>query len=477
MTTPAKKPNIVYIMADDMGYGDPGCYGAKKIPTPNMDRLASEGMRFRDAHSSSAVCSPSRYSVVTGRYAWRTWMTSGVLDGFGPPLIDEGRMTVASMLRDRGYATCAVGKWHLGLGWIMNDGTKHSDHYEWTDWSSDGSDVDYSQRLAGGPVDNGFDYFWGITGSLDMSPYCFIENDHTVGIPDREKDPYTPQQRPGLMTEGWQDDEVDATFAKKATEWITNHVQSDPDQPFFLYLPTSAPHRPCVPPDFMKGKSDAGLRGDMVCMYDWVVGQVMETLDKLGVADDTLIMVTSDNGGRLINFDGEDYGHPTNGALRGQKADIWDGGHREPFIARWPGVVDAGSTCDDTICLGDMMATCADITGTSLPDDAGEDSFSFLPSLTGENATREQREFIIHHSVGGMFSIREGKWKMIRELGSGGFTEPKHEEPAPGGPEGQLYDMESDTAETTNLWLEKPEIIEHLSAILDGIIEDGRSRL
>jgi arylsulfatase A len=476
MSSPPDRPNIVYIMADDMGYGDPGCYGATKIPTPNMDRLASEGMRFRDAHSSSAVCSPSRYSVMTGRYCWRTWMKKWVLGGFGAPLIDAGRTTVASMLKEQGYATCAVGKWHLGFDWMLKDGTRFADSSEQMDWDNDGSNVDYEHRLSRGPVDHGFDYFWGIAGSLDMQPYCFIENDHTVGIPDREKSPYTPQQRKGLMTEGWRDDEVDTTFARKATEWLENHVQSDPDQPFFLYLPTSAPHRPCVPPDFMKGRSEAGLRGDMVSLYDWVVGQVMETLEKLGVADNTLLMVTSDNGGRLINYDGNDYGHPTNANLRGQKADVWDGGHREPFIARWPGVVSAGTTCDDTICLGDLLATCSEIVGPDLPTDAGEDSFSFLPSLTGQDSTRERRPYIIHHSGDGMFSIREGKWKMCRGLGSGGFSEPKWEEPVPGGPKGQLYDMESDIAETTNLWQQRPEIVDRLSGVLEDIISNGRSR-
>ena len=470
------RPNIIYIMADDMGYGDPGCYGATKIPTPNMDRLATEGMRFTDAHSSSAVCSPSRYSVVTGRYCWRTWLKNWVLGGFGSPLIKEERTTVASLLRAQGYGTYAVGKWHLGFEWTTKDGGYISERSDGVGWEEDGFDVDYEKPLACGPTDNGFDRFFGISGSLDMPPYCFIEDDHVHAVPEWEKIPYNPQQRRGLMTRGWRDDRVDVAFAEKAVQFIEDHVDARPNAPFFLYLPTSAPHRPCVPPDFMKGKSDAGARGDMVALYDWVVGQVMDALDRLGLADNTLLMVTSDNGGRLECFDGSTCGHKTNGDLRGQKADIWDGGHREPFIARWPEKISAGTTSDTTICLADLLATCADLTGTPLPEDAAEDSFSFLPALTGEEATGPVRDHIIHHSGGGVFSIRRGNWKLVQGLGSGGFSEPRQEDPQPGGPEGQLYDMEADPAETNNLWQERPDIVAELSAVLDRCRTNGRTR-
>ena len=445
---PQGRPNIVFIMADDMGYGDPGCYGAEKIPTPNMDRLAREGVRFTDAHSSSAVCTPSRYSVVTGRYCWRTRLKAGVFGGFSPPLIEPERLTVASMLKKVGYAAAAVGKWHLGLGWECRDG-------EAEPWG-DGFNIDYSRPLTGGPLVLGFDYFFGISGSLDMPPYCFIENDHTFGIPDREKHPYNPQQRKGLMVPDWRDDLVDVTFAQRAVDFIESHVARSPDTPFFLYLTPSAPHRPCVPPDFAQGASQAGPRGDMVCVVDWVLGQVDSALQRLGIAEDTLLFLTSDNGARLTCYDGNDYGHRSCGPWRGQKADIWEGGHREPFIVRWPGKIAPGTTCDQTVCLADFMATCAAIVGTDLPEGAAEDSFNMLPALLGQETDKPVREAIVHHSIDGTFAIRKGPWKLIMGLGSRGFSEPRRLEPEPGGPPGQLYNLEEDPTESRNLWADRP---------------------
>ncbi len=298
------KPNIVYIMADDMGYGDLSCYGATKIQTPNIDKLASEGIMFMDAHSSSAVCSPSRYSVITGRFCWRSWLKKWVLGGLGSPLIEKERMTIADLLKKHGYATAVVGKWHVGLGWQYMDGAE--EHHRWPRFD----EVDYSKPLTHCPNDLGFDYYFGIAGSLDMVPYCFIENNQTVGIPNIPKEPLYQQQRKGLMVEGWKDEEVDITFAKKACDFIDRSVEEEPNRPFFLYLPTSAPHRPCdIQPDFVKGKSGAGDRGDMVILFDWVVGQVMNKLKELGLKNDTLIIVSSDNGARLTCYNGKDYGH------------------------------------------------------------------------------------------------------------------------------------------------------------------------
>ncbi len=463
-----RNPNIVFIMADDMGYGDPGCYGATKIPTPNMDRMASEGMRFTDAHSASAVCTPSRYGVMTGRYAWRTRLQTGVLWGYSEPLIEPGRMTVADMLRESGYATGAFGKWHLGLGWQRTADIE-------IERDEDGSNIDHTVPLSDCPTTHGFDYYWGIAASLDMPPYCFIENDHTVGIPSLAKAPYEAQQRKGMMVPGWRDDIVDVVHAQKACEFIDRCQDEDPDRPFFVYLPTSAPHRPCVPPDFMEGASEAGLRGDMVALYDWVVGQVIETLDRHGIADDTLLIVTSDNGARATCFDGNDYGHKSCGDLRGQKADIWEGGHREPYLARWPGQVAAGSVCDETIGLMDLMGTCAEIVGADLPTDAAEDSYSILPALLGEERREPIREATVHHSINGTFSLRQGPWKLVRGLGSGGFTKPQTIAPEPGGPEGQLYNIDRDPAEAVNLWQDEPAIVERLSALIDRYVNEGRS--
>ncbi|MFW6189645.1 MAG: sulfatase family protein [Planctomycetota bacterium] len=468
-----ERPNIVWIMADDMGFGDPGCYNPdSKIPTPNMDRVAAEGMRFTDAHSASAVCTPSRYGVITGRYCWRTRLKSGVLGGYGPPLIETDRPTVASLLKRHDYATAAIGKWHLGLGWTDRDGNRGP----WSDWNDEevehGFALDYTRPIWGGPNELGFDRFFGIAGSLDMPPYCFIQDDHTVGIPDHEKETYYAQQRRGPAVEGWDDRRVDVRFAETAVEWLEERAGAD--RPFFLYLTTSAPHRPCVGPEFIRGASDAGDRGDMVALFDWVVGRVTDTLDRLGVADDTLLVVTSDNGAREGDVDGSHYGHKSCGDWRGFKGDAWDGGHREPFIARWPGRIPAGAACDRTVCLGDFVATCADLLGAELPEGAAPDSVSILALLLGRS-DGPVREAVVHHSLSGHFCLRRGKWKAIFGLGSGGFSEPRGARPGPDDPPGQLYDMESDPAETTNVWLEHPDVVEELTAILERYRESGRS--
>lgn len=465
LTSGSARPNIIYIMADDLGYGDLGCYGARKIATPHIDRLASQGLRLTDAHSSSAVCTPSRYSVLTGRYCWRSRLKRWVLWGFEPPLIEPERLTLVSMLRAKGYATAAIGKWHLGLGWTTRDGA---------DPLGDGSNVDYAVPVTGGPNARGFDHSFVLTGSLDMAPYCFLRDGGVVGNPSVEKHPYLPQQRKGLMVPDWQDDMVDVRFAEEAVAFIDRQAQREPDRPFFLYLTPSAPHRPCVPPPFMRGASQAGNRGDMVALVDWMVGQVDEALARNGLTDDTLIMITSDNGAQLTDVDGKDWGHRANGALRGQKADIWDGGHREPFIVRWPGRVAAGTASDVLVGLMDVMATCAEIVGYELPATAAPDSYSFLPVLLGQATV--DRQVLVHHSGGGMFSVRQGDWKLVLGLGSGGFSEPVCAHANPGEPLGQLYNLRDDLAETTNLWDQYPEQVARLSAELARCYEQGYTR-
>lgn len=471
-----QKPNIVYILADDLGYGDLSCYGAQKIQTPNIDKLCREGMKFTDAHSSSAVCTPSRYSILTGRYCWRSRLKKGVLGGFSKSLIEKDKETVAFYLKTKGYSTACIGKWHLGLNWFKKDGTPFYDDGQgdnFDSWNCEtGFDVDYTRGFADGPTTHGSDYFFGIAGSLDMPPYCFLENDRCVELPDREKHPYNPQQRKGLMSPDWQDDQCDITFAKKATEFIKDHCQKNTQEPFFLYLPTAAPHRPCVPPDFMKGKSLAGPRGDMVQMFDWVVGQVVETIEKLGITDNTLIIVTSDNGARLTCFDGNDYGHRSNANLRGQKADIWDGGHREPFIVKWPGKVPQGAVCDELICLSDLSATAAGIFNDECPDSA-IDSTNILPTMFGGKIGPQKRKPVIHHSWNAYFSIRDGKWKLIKGLGSGGFTEPTHEESKPNSPQGQLYNLEEDIEEKNNLWMQESAIVNKMEKLLNDYISQS----
>jgi len=269
---------------------------------------------------------------------------------------------------------------------------------------------------------------------------------------------------------------VDVTFARRAVEFIESHVARRPEDPFFLYLTPSAPHRPCVPPEFAKGASQAGPRGDMVCVVDWMLGEVDSALQRLGIADDTLLFLTSDNGARLTCYDGNDYGHRSCGPWRGQKADIWEGGHREPFIARWPGKIAPGTTCDQTICLGDLMATCAAIVGTDLPEGAAEDSFNMLPALLGQETDKPVREAIVHHSIDGSFAIRKGPWKLIMGLGSRGFSEPRRLEPEPGGPPGQLYNLEEDPTESRNPWADRPQVVEELTALLEDYQRRGHTR-
>ena len=452
-------PNIIFIMADDLGYGDLGCYGATKIPTPNIDRIASEGMRFTDAHAASALCTPSRYNVLTGRYCWRSLLKKGVLWGFSPPLIEQNRLTVASLLKSHGYKTASIGKWHLGLNWTTIDGHE-------PDPIGNGRNIDYSAPITGGPQSLGFDYSFNISGSLDMAPYCFIENGHITSLPTVEKDPYNPQQRPGLMPPDWQDEEVDVTFAHKAETWIKECAQEE--RPFFLYLTPSAPHRPCMPPKFIKGTSEAGLRGDMVALFDWLVGQIDDVLRRQNLTDNTLLIITSDNGAQITDYYGKSWGHKANGDLRGQKADIWEGGHREPFIVRWPEQVAAGRTSNQLVCLGDLMATCAAIIGTGLPDNTGSDSINILPIMKG--CEKPMRDTLVHHSGDGLFSIRRGPWKLIKGLGSGGFSKPVHLEPQPGDPAGQLYNITEDLAEQHNRWKDHPNIVAELSKLLADIV-------
>ncbi len=475
-------PNIVFILTDDMGYGDASCYGATKINTPNIDKLAREGMQFMDAHSSSAVCTPSRYSVLTGRYCWRSRLKRGVLSGHGPALIEPGRMTVAGMLKQNGYVTGAFGKWHLGLNWVKKDSSKEPARINDFNKNENPEDYDYSKPLTGGPLDHGFDYFYGISGSLDMPPYCYIENDHTVGIPDREKSPYMFQQRRGYMVEGWKDDEVDLKFTEKAIEFIKSNVKSTPGRPFFAYIPFAAPHRPCVPPDFIKGKSQAGLRGDMVALVDWCVGKITNTLDELGITENTLIIFTSDNGARACDIDGNMYGHRSCGDWRGYKSDIWEGGHRVPFVAKWPKAVRAGIKTYETVSLMDFMATCAEITGVDLPSDAGEDSFSLMPVFSQAGESLPVRDCLVHHSLNGMFSIRKENWKFIDGIGSGGFaTRPdgclvKNPIAASEGIKGQLYDMANDPWEVSNLYAKESKVADELMETLSNIKEKGTSK-
>ena len=478
-------------MADDMGYGDVGCYNPdSKIPTPNMDQLAQEGIRCTDAHSPSAVCTPTRYGVLTGRYCWRSRLKRGVLYGYEPPLIEADRLTVAGLLKDVGYTTACVGKWHLGLGFS----TKHGYDFDFNaplPWSNAGREleenIDFSAPLTGGPIDLGFDYFYGNSGCPTCQPpYGFIEDNRFVEIPSHYHEVPEFTSRPGMMPPDWEHKNADPIIAEKAVEYIETQVDSE--DPFFLYLTPSAPHEPCteeVVPEFARGQSDAGPRGDLVWLVDWMVGEVMKALDRTGKTDNTLIFVTSDNGalpGDRIQGDNSSmpynlYNHKSCGDWRGYKAHIWEGGHREPLIARWPGVIEANTETDELICLTDLMATCAAIVGTDVPNDAGQDSYNILPNLLGQQHEESIRQAIVHHSSNGVFSIRHNEWKLILETqGSGGWPPPRGEGPKPGTP-GQLYHIFDDPGETDNLWETHPTKVEELTSLLERFEQQGHSRL
>lgn len=471
----AARPNLVFILTDDLGYGDVQCYNPQrgKIPTPNLDRLASEGMRFTDAHTASSVCTPTRYATLTGRYAWRTRLQSGVLDGFSPPLIASNRTTVASLLRANGYRTAAIGKWHLGLNWQMKEAAKPAPSApDQSAKSKPEWNVDWTKPILNGPTTLGFDYFYGVAASLDMPPYVFIENDRITAIPTTEK----KWLRPGPAAESFEAEEALPELTHKAIAWIERQAR-EPD-PFFLYLAYGSPHTPILPTKEWQGKSGLNAYADFVMQTDAAVGQVLAALERVGETTNTLVIFTSDNGCSPAAGTGQlqSKGHFPSGPWRGYKSDIWEGGHRVPFIARWPGRVKAGAISDETICLSDLLATGAALVGAKLPDNAGEDSVSILPALLGERRKRALREATVHHSIQGQFAIRQGAWKLAVCPGSGGWGSPRDLDARKKSlPEVQLYNLANDPGETTNLCAAHPEIVNRLTKLLGQYIANGRS--
>ena len=466
-------PNIVFILADDMGYGDIGIYNPdSKIPTPFLDRLAHDGKRFTDAHSGSGVCTPTRYGLVTGRYCWRSRLKQGVLwPPDDKPLIDPERLTVAGLLKRAGYHTACIGKWHLGIEWGRDDR----------------GEVDFNRPLRYGPTDVGFDEFFGIAGSLDMIPYVFYHN----RMPSQEVTevqaglPFPRFIREGPRAEHFDPGKALDELTEQAVKYIDTHAQEN--DPFFLYFPLTAPHKPIWPDERFAGRTVLGPYGDFVNQVDWSVGQVLQALDRNGIKDNTLVFFSSDNGSYMYTLPQEkpdhtqDPGiqgfhpqaHRANGDWRGTKADIWEGGHRVPFIVRWPGKVEPGSQCDLTVCLTDFMATCAEVVDLPLPEAAAEDSFSLVPIFLGIKGN-PARAPVIHHSSNGIFSIREGKWKMVFGSGSGGREKPvgkPFEKPY------FLFDLENDPAEKVNVIEQYPEISARLTQTLNRIRESGRSRI
>jgi arylsulfatase A-like enzyme len=472
------RPNVLIILADDLGYGDVQCYNPErgKIPTPNIDRIAAQGMRFTDAHSSSAVCSPSRYALLTGRYHWRTPLQQGVVGVWEKPLIAPGRLTIANMAKQRGYHTACIGKWHLGWDWPIKP-----EQIKRLDGPTTGAVVTseqlrvwqeiFSRPIPGGPTTRGFDEYFG-TDVPNWPPFCFIENDRTVGFPSVFLPPeaFLPNmahlQGPALPD--WKFEKILPALGNRACAFI--EAETAKTEPFFLYLALTSPHTPLAVNAEWQGKSNLAPYADFVMETDALVGRVLDALKKSGAEERTLVVFTSDNGcvpGR-IPAELEHKGHYPSGPLRGYKFMVWEGGHRMPFIIRWPGVVTPGSTCSQLVEQTDLMATLAAIWGVTIPDNAGEDSFSILPLLKGNDMP--VRETAVSCASSGVPAIRQGSWKLILGPGSGRPRDSSDsDQPI------QLYNLANDLGETRNLAAEQPERVAQLKSQLETLIKNGRS--
>lgn len=473
----APKPNIVILYADDMGYGDLGANNpASKIPTPNLDRLAAQGMRFTDAHSSSGVCTPSRYAMLTGRFHWRKF--HGIVNSFEKPVIDAAELTMPEMLKQHGYRTACVGKWHLGWNW--SDIGK-SDEKKRNNASSPDA-LDWSRPISGGPLSHGFDYYFG-DDVPNFPPYAWFENDRVITNPT-EQLKITPQTkegaweaRPGPMTPGWDFYAVVPRITDKAVEWIGK--QRGKDDPFFLYAPFNSPHAPIVPTDAFTGKSKAGGFGDFMAQTDAEVGRILRALEENGFAENTLIIYTADNGAEHYAYERiRNFQHRSSGPLRGLKRDLYEGGHRVPFLVKWPGVVKPGSVSDALSSQVDLFATLAAIVGHALPAGVADDSHDLLP-VWKTNAPSPRRS-IVHNTMAKAYAVRHDNWVLIaNKTGAhtkvpawfdkeNGYT--KNEHP------GELYDLGADLAQKQNLYAKEPAKVKELTALLESIRAKGQVR-
>jgi arylsulfatase A-like enzyme len=468
------RPNLVVILADDFGVGDiQAHYPNNKIATPHLDRLVRQGMSFTDAHSSSAVCSPTRYGLLTGRYNWRTRLQEWVIAAYEPPLIAENRPTLPGFLQQHGYHTACIGKWHLGWNWPgpqpsrMTEKRNGQAFFEW----------DFTKPIKGGPVDRGFDYYFGVD-LPNLPPFTYIENDRVVAQPSAK---FQPDPSEGVVLPngfagapaalGWRMQDVLPEITRRAARYIRDRASRD--EPFFLYFSLTSPHEPVVPSKDFQGKSGIAPIADFLMETDWAAGQVIEAIDEAGVADNTLVIFTADNG--HSHYTGWEQlveaGHLPSGPYRGHKGDISEGGHRVPFVVRWPQRVAAGASSEQMVCLTDIFATCADILGTELPADGAEDSLSFLPALLGESDENGRGE-LMNHSNFGEFAYRDGPWKLVFRMGGSSLEQSR------GQPTGaELYNLDSDLGEQNNLGRERPEIVERLTAGLKALIERGASRV
>lgn len=503
------KPNIVLILADDLGYGDLGAYGASKVNTPSIDALANGGMKFTNAYVASSICSPSRYSLLTGEYPWRTRLKHGVLKYYDRPLIAEDQTTLASLLKGNGYRTACVGKWHLGFDWEVNDAAPHDRDSVFDSWDKQTyTYIDFSKPVASGPITRGFDYFFGTAGSNNMQPYVYIENDKVLAPPAIEQEPYDHYINVPRAA-NWDIRTVNQVLTEKAVDVINTHFEETNDAPLFLYFPTTAIHRPCLP-TFTKGKSRAGLRGDLILELDWTVSQIVAALKENNAFENTLLIFTSDNGPRPGDpavwlktyaeegyedfhqeyFDDYEpefidpkgnmiwkngwftYGHPSAGSYRGFKSDAWEGAFRVPFIVHWPGKVKQRSVNETTICLSDMLRTFADLSGVEMKRGAAQDSYSFLPNIFDPQAPETRKSLtLVGGASGALVGISEG-WKYIEPAPPGRWPETYYPE-GPSSKDYQLYNVRIDPSEEKNLFEENPEQVSHLRGIIERVKSQG----
>lgn len=477
------RPNVLLILADDLGYGDLGCYGATRVSTPNIDRLAREGRRFLDAHSPSSVCTPTRYNLLTGRYAWRTWVGGSTVWANDPLLIDPGRYTLADLFHEQGYATACIGKWHLGFGEPGREG--------WDDVLG----PDYNRKLEPGPLELGFDYFWGFP-HVSQLPHYLAENHRVLGLDPSDPLRIIPDKRPGFerdylhrprsglaadlgQTGGeaarYTHEELSDRLTRRTVRWLDEHEEG---RPFFLYFAHRNVHGPLIPAPRFEGTSDIGAYGDFLNEFDWSVGEVLAALDRNGFAENTLVIFTSDNGG-VLEYRPIDYpevgGHRINGPLRGQKTTVYEGGVRVPFLARWPGRIPADTTDEDTLfALTDLFATFAEHFGKELPPDAAEDSFSFLGALLDREQEGPRRESLVMDSYRETMAIRRGPWKLVMGQHGGGARYRKTHDPER--PDGQLFHLGDELREWVSHYRERPELVAELTAEYERILRDGHSR-
>ncbi len=490
-------PNIVIIFADDMGYGDVSFFNPdSKVQTPGMDYLAETGLAFTNAHANGSICTPSRYGLLTGRYAFRNERAAGGLSGFDGIVIEPGRETLASLLGKAGYTTAGIGKWHLGVDWATKDGAGKAIFNHETGYSN----VDYSSPLKSGPNDFGFDYSFIHVASTDMPPYMFVRDHQVIDqeivltndvYPSRldntvydwdlrqltEDDVYWRRGvwwRRGEISKSFRLEECQSLILQEGISFIEEQSRNN-TSPFFLYLPLTGPHTPWLPIEQFQGETSIGEYGDFLLEIDHIVQQITNTLMEQNLFENTILIFVTDNGAAWPPQEIVRTGHEANVGRRGSKGDIWDGGHHVPMAISWPAGIKEPAVYNHLVSLTDLFATFADLTGQQMDDDSGEDSFSFLHALYG-NMDKPTRDHMVHQSSRRMFAIRKDGWKYIDGLGSGGFTAPAIIQPEPGGPQGQLYHLESDPLESENLYLQNLPLVEKLKHEMQTRIDAGRSR-